>query len=224
MNKQRQREQAERFRALHRPGKPLVLANAWDAASARLFAQAGHPAIGTTSAGVAWTLGFPDGERISVGNLCDSVARMIAVLDASDTPLTVDVESGFGSTTAEVCDVVRQLIKLGAVGINIEDGTDPEVLCGKITAVRKLAASADVPLFINARTNVYLRGYVAPPEQLDESVRRLKRYVEVGADGVFVPGIVKLGEIERLAAQVKVPVNVYAFRGVPSVPELAEAG
>jgi 2-methylisocitrate lyase-like PEP mutase family enzyme len=221
MTTSRRRDQAARFRALHRPGTPLVLANAWDVASARVFALAGAPALGTTSAGVAWSLGYPDGQHLPVPLLVDAVAR---IARAVDVPVTVDVEAGYGDGPAAVRDVVRAMIDAGAVGVNVEDGGGPpDALAAKVGALRELAGALDLPLFVNARTDVYLRPLVAPGERLAEAERRLARYAAAGADGLFVPGIMEPEEIARLARLPR-PINVYAFRGVPSVPELARLG
>jgi 2-methylisocitrate lyase-like PEP mutase family enzyme len=222
MTTARQREQAIRFRALHRPGTPLVLANAWDVASARVFALAGAPALGTTSAGVAWSLGFPDGQQLPVPLLVEASAR---IARAIDVPLTVDVEAGWGDGPGAVREVVRAVVEAGAVGVNVEDGSAaPEVLVEKIGALRELAGSLDLPLFVNARTDLYLRPLVAADERLPEAERRLGRYAAAGADGLFVPGIADPEEIARLARTLPRPLNVYAFRGVPPVRELARLG
>jgi 2-methylisocitrate lyase-like PEP mutase family enzyme len=217
-----QAERATRFGALHRPGTPFVLANAWDAASARIFAEAGFPAIGTTSAGVAWSLGFADKERLPVDLLLAAVNRMAAVIAV---PLSVDIERGYGHEPGEVAAVVRQLIAAGAVGVNIEDGTDPpDVLCRKIEALRSLASETGVRLFINARTDLYLRGDLRGAERCAEATRRLTRYAEAGADGAFAPGLADLAEIAQIASAVPRPLNIYAGAGVPAVSALAAAG
>jgi len=229
MGKERRREQAETFHALHHRGEILVLPNAWDAASAKVFENAGFPAIGTTSGGVAWSLGFPDGERIGRNLLLETVARIVG---AVRVPVTVDLERGYGATPAEVCDTVRGIIEAGGVGINIEDGVgatpdtlaSPDVLVEKIRAIRDLCAGIDAPLFINARTDVYLHGGIEAAARFEEARRRLQAYAGAGADGVFAPGIYRLDEIARLVREVPLPLNVYAADGVPPAKELDGVG
>ncbi len=227
MSLEAQRARADAFRALHRPGEPLVLPNAWDAASARVFALAGARAVGTTSAGVAWSLGCPDGERLETGALVAAAARIVVA--AAPAPVTVDVERGFGATPAAACETVRALLAAGAVGVNIEDGSGgglapPAVLADKVAALRGLATEMGVPLFVNARTDVYLRGEGDAAARFAETVRRAEAYAEAGADGFFVPGLADLDAIVRLVRAVRLPLNVYAGRGVPAVRALADAG
>jgi 2-methylisocitrate lyase-like PEP mutase family enzyme len=210
-------ERSERFQALHRGPDVLVLGPCWDGASARQLEAAGFPALATSSAAVAWALGWRDGESLPRRELVDAVARMCRVVCV---PVSVDIVRGFGATPAEVAATVTELSRVGAVGINIEDGMgEPSLLAERIAAVRQLG----LPLFVNARTDVYLHG-VDPAVRFAETVRRLAVYVAAGADGVFVPGLADLGEIARLVRAVDRPVNVYAGPGVPSVPELARAG
>ena len=217
-----QQERAARFRALHRPGTPFVLANAWDAASALIFAHAGCPALGTTSAGLAWSLGFADNQQLPVDLLVDAVARIAAVIDV---PLTADIERGYANEPGEVAAVVRRLVRAGAIGVNIEDGSDPpDLLCRKIEALRRLAAEMEVPLFINARTDLYFRGDLKGAERCAEVARRFLRYAAAGADGVFAPGLADLAEIAQISGAVPHPLNIYAGAGVPTVPALAAAG
>ena len=217
-----QREQAERFHALHRPGAMLVLANAWDVASARSFERAGFPAVGTSSAALAWSLGRRDGQHLDRRELVEAVAR---ICRAVAVPVTVDVERGFGATVEEVCATVGALADVGAVGVNIEDGmAEPEVLAERLGVLRAAAARRGVPLFVNARTDVYLRGSGDAASRFADAVRRLRAYADAGADGVFAPGLADIDEIARVVRAVPRPLNVYAGPGVPSVPELAAAG
>src|SRR5262249_48002071 len=155
-----QRERAEEFHRLHASDKTLVLVNAWDAASAKLFEQAGAPAIATTSAGLAWSLGYSDGERMNRRELIQACERICPVVRA---PVSVDIERGFGRTPAEVCETARAMLELGVVGVNIEDGVasgttelvPPGILAEKISAIRAVAEEVGVRLFINARTDTY---------------------------------------------------------------------
>lgn len=208
----------------------LVLVNAWDAASARLFEQAGSPAIATTSAGMAWSLGYSDGEQVSAHELVEACARICRVVTA---PVSVDIERGYGRTPAEVSATVRALLELGVVGINIEDGLTPGTkelappsdLVEKISAIRALAEEAGAPLFINARTDAYLAPTNDPGARYEDTVRRAQMYVAAGADGIFAPGLESPEEMARLAQAVERPLNIYAgYAGLPPVAELRRAG
>ena len=151
MNKE-QIEKAETFRKLHHSGKILVLLNAWDAASARIFEVAGAPAVATTSSGLGVANGYPDGQHITRDRLVDAVRRITRVIKV---PLTVDLEKGYGKTAAEVVETVRGIADAGGIGMNIEDGTEPpDLLVEKIKGIRAFVK----PFFINARCDVYLRG------------------------------------------------------------------
>ena len=224
--RQQQQQKAELFHRLHTDPEPLVLVNAWDAASARIVERAGAKAIGTTSAGMAWALGYADGERMPVDELLAACARICRV---ASVPVTVDIERGFGDSTQAVCDVVRALIDMGAVGINIEDGTlpgtrelaPPEILCERIEALRRL----DARFFINARTDTYFVANDDPAARYEDTLRRARLYASAGADGIFAPGMTKLEEIAGLAGAVALPVNVYAgHTKAPPVDVLAGAG
>ncbi|QSI28466.1 isocitrate lyase/phosphoenolpyruvate mutase family protein [Variovorax sp. RKNM96] len=219
-------QRTETFHRLHAGPAPLVLVNAWDAVSARIVERAGAKAIATTSAGIAWALGYSDGERVPVDELLAATARICRV---ADVPVTVDIERGFGDSTQAVCDVVRALIDMGAAGVNIEDGTlpgtrelaPPEILCERIEALRRL----DARFFINARTDTYFVANDDPAARYEDTLRRARLYASAGADGIFVPGMSKLDEIAGLAAAVPLPVNVYAgHTQAPSVAVLAGAG
>src|SRR2546429_3956887 len=169
------REQAEAFRQLHAGPRMLVLPNAWDGATARLVEEAGFRAIATTSAGIAWALGYPDGERISRGEMLAVIRRIAA---AVRVPVTADVEGGYGATVAAAAETARGVIAAGAVGLNLEDGTnedtllDPELQADRIRAVREAAASARVPLVVNARTDAFAVRRWSPAERFTPAVRR----------------------------------------------------
>jgi 2-methylisocitrate lyase-like PEP mutase family enzyme len=225
-----QQERAEAFHRLHAGAGILVLVNAWDAASARIFEQAGSPAIATTSAGMAWSLGYSDGEQVSVREFvaaCDRICRVVTA------PVSVDIERGFGQTPAEVSATVRALLELGVVGVNIEDGVTPgttelvppDVLTEKISAIRAVAEEAGVRLFINARTDTYFVPADDPVARYEDTVRRAQMYVAAGADGVFVPGLESLDEMTRMTRVLPRPLNIYAgYAGLPPVDELRRAG
>lgn len=198
---------AAAFLALH-SGRGFVLPNAWDAGSARVFEQVGFPAIATTSAGIAWAAGIPDGGSMNRDAMLDAVARIVA---AVGVPVTADLEAGYGDTPDEVGRTVALFVDAGAVGGNIEDAIDG-VLLGVDNAVDRLAAArAAAPLgefVLNARTDAYFVGSDGDP--FDETVERALRYIDAGADCIFVPGVVEANTIRRLAAAIPAPLNVVA--------------
>ncbi|MFM9925784.1 isocitrate lyase/phosphoenolpyruvate mutase family protein [Variovorax sp. H27-G14] len=223
------RRQIDTFHHLHAATGPLVLVNAWDAVSARIVERAGAAAIGTTSAGMAWSLGYADGERMPVGELLAACARICRMTRVAGVPVSVDIESGFGASTQAVVDVVGALIDMGVAGINIEDGTcvdtgelaPADVLCERIAAIRQL----DARFFINARTDAYFVRWDDPAARFEEAQRRARLYAAAGADGIFVPGMASLEEIAALAGEVRLPLNVYAgYAGAPTADALARAG
>ncbi len=214
-------DSASRFHRLHQDGL-LILANAWDAGSARLIESLGAPAIATTSAAVAWSHGYPDGDALPIKVLAATVAEITRVIRV---PLSVDFEGGYSSDPAVVGENVALLIDAGAVGINLEDGSgSPDLLCAKIEQVKRTAARLGVNLFVNARTDPYLRNLVPAERRLKETLARAARYRAAGADGIFVPGVVDAPTITALVSAVKLPLNVLARAGLPSAPELAKLG
>ena len=216
-----QSDSAARFHQLHQSGL-LLLANAWDAGSARLIESLGAPAIATTSAAVAWSHGYPDGDALPVPTLAAAVAEITRVIRV---PLSVDFEGGYSSDPAAVGENVAHIIGAGAVGINLEDGTgSPDLLCAKIESVKRTAGRLGVDLFVNARTDIYLRGLIVPERQVEETLARAARYRTAGADGIFVPGVVDGPTIRSIVEAVKMPLNVLARPGLPAAPELAKLG
>ncbi|AIS01557.1 isocitrate lyase/PEP mutase family protein [Streptomyces glaucescens] len=220
------RDRALVFRSLHVPGRPLVLPNAWDRASARLVEQAGAAAVATTSAGLAWELGAPDGDRLERDRALTAVA---AVASAVRVPVSADIESGYAADAAGVAGTVRAVLAAGAVGINIEDalhvpGRGPlrpvAEQAERIAAARAAADEAGVPLFVNARVDTFLCGAGG----VDATLERAAAFLAAGADGIFVPGAVDPGTVELLAEGVDGPLNVLAGPGAPSVAELAALG
>src|ERR1700738_401316 len=164
---------AATFGRLHINTVPLRLPNAWDAGSARLFESQGAPAIATTSAGVAWALGYRDGYLLPVSEAVAAAARMARVLTV---PLSVDFENGYSDNPKVVAEDVMRLVALGVAGINIEDGEDkPALLASKIEAIRNAVSQAGTDLFVNARSDVFLARLVAEPEFVGESVARGER-------------------------------------------------
>ncbi|WIB41845.1 isocitrate lyase/phosphoenolpyruvate mutase family protein [Curtobacterium sp. MCLR17_058] len=214
---------AATFHGLHdHRSRPLVLVNVWDAVSARLVEDAGATAIATTSAGVAWSLGRPDGNTLTRAEAMDAVARIAASVSV---PVTVDIESGYADDADGVARTVDAVLEAGAVGINIEDGRlHPDALADRIGAARRAADRAGVPLFVNARTDVHLAGLVDPERLLAETLERARRYRGAGADGVFVPGVRDVETIRALVESIDGPVNVMAGPGSPTVAELARLG
>jgi 2-methylisocitrate lyase-like PEP mutase family enzyme len=193
--------------ALH-AGPGFVLPNAWDAGSARILEGVGFPAIATTSAGIAWSCGVPDGRALDRDTMLEHVGRIVS---AVSVPVTADLEAGYGPTPDDVGRTVARAVKLGAVGANLEDagrgglfGIDEAV--DRLAAARAAAPSGTFVL--NARTDTYFAGTTGDP--FAETVERAVRYVEAGADCVFVPGVVEEGTIRRLAAAVPAPLNVVA--------------
>ena len=209
------------FRQLHEAGL-LILPNAWDAGSARLIESRGAKALATTSAGVAWSHGYADGDRLPVPLL---VATVTGIARVVNVPLSVDVEGGYANDPAAVGETVARVLDAGAVGINLEDGGgDPELLCAKVEHARRAGARRGVELFVNARTDVYLRGLAPVAGRVAETVARAERYRAAGADGIFVPGLVDAAEIRAIASASPLPLNIMAWRGLAPAPELEALG
>jgi 2-methylisocitrate lyase-like PEP mutase family enzyme len=222
-------DRANQFRQLHRGPGVLVLPNAWDVASARIFEEAGFRAIATTSAGIAYSLGYPDGQRIPREEM---LARIGRIVRAVDVPVTADVESGYGPTPEDAARTARELIQAGAVGLNLEDssGRADQPLCSlevaleKIKAVRATALEMHAPIVVNARTEVYLLGGGNPEADFAEAVRRLVAFRDAGADCVFAPGLKDAPTIGRLVEAVACPLNILAGLGTPTIAELKALG
>jgi 2-methylisocitrate lyase-like PEP mutase family enzyme len=213
---------ATAFHRLHQGPEVLRLANGWDAGTARLMESLGAKAVATTSAGVAWAHGYPDGDALPLRLLLATVAE---ISRAIRVPLTVDMESGFGETPEAVGEAVAAVIEAGGIGINIEDGSSPpELLAAKIAAARQAGKEQGIDLYINARTDVYLAELVAAPARVQETLARAKRYKEAGASGIFVPCVVDPADISAIAAGIDLPLNVMAWPGLPPAAELAKLG
>jgi 2-methylisocitrate lyase-like PEP mutase family enzyme len=213
---------AATFGRLHLNTVPLRLPNAWDAGSARLFESQGAPAIATTSAGIAWALGYRDGHLLPVSEAVAVTERMARVLKV---PLSVDFENGYSDNLKMVAENVMRLVDLGVAGINIEDGEDtPALLASKIEAIRNAVANANADLFVNARSDVFLAGLVAKPQLVEESIARGKLYAGAGADGLFLPGIVQPEHIKAVVEGVALPLNAMAWSGLGDAAELGKLG
>jgi 2-methylisocitrate lyase-like PEP mutase family enzyme len=221
---------AEQFRALHVRGNPLILFNIWDAGGAKAVAGSGAKAIATGSWSVANANGFADGERIPLAVAIDNLRRIVC---ATDLPVTVDLESGYGDTPEAVGETIRLAIEAGAVGCNLEDSfpadgklRDAGDQCGRIRRARETANAANLAFFINARTDVFFQ---RPREQHDhaivaEAIERARAYAEAGADGLFAPGVVDINLIARLAEASPMPLNIMVGNGTPPVRALAACG
>jgi 2-methylisocitrate lyase-like PEP mutase family enzyme len=224
-----QARKAETLRKLHGGPRILVLPNAWDVASACVIEELGYPAIATTSAGVAFALGYPDGQRISRDEMLGVVAR---IARAVRVPVTADMESGYGITPADMAETAKAIVNAGAVGLNFEDVTgdtesslvETSLQVERIRAIREASAAIGVSLVINARTDVYLMPVGPEATRFERTVERLRAYRAAGADCVFVPGLVDRGLIEKLVKSVDAPLNILVTAGCPSIPELQKLG
>jgi 2-methylisocitrate lyase-like PEP mutase family enzyme len=229
MDRAEQRAKAESFRKLHLGHPILVLPNVWDAASARVVEQAGFPALATSSAGVAASLGYADGERIPIEEMLAAIQRIVRVVRV---PVSADFEAGYAGSPEAVAESVKRLLAAGAIGLNFEDGTvDPlHPLCDlplqveKIQAIRNAVDRAGVPLVINARTDVYLGEVGEAAGRFQETVRRANAYRDAGADCLFVPGVEDAATIAGLAREIHGPINILAGAGAPPVAELERLG
>ena len=205
----------------------LVLPNAWDAGSARIFVEAGFPALATTSAGIAFSLGYPDGERISRDEMLAAVSRITRRISV---PITADMEAGYGETAGAVGETVRRVIDAGAVGMNLEDRMEEKHLIEfslaveRVRAARRAADATGVPLVLNARTDIYLMQIGPPETRWERTVERLGAYAKAGADCVFAPAVKESQTIARLVAAIKAPLNILLMPGGPSLDELERLG
>jgi len=210
------------FRRLHSNTTPLRLANAWDAGSARLFESVGATAIATTSAGVAWALGYRDGHLLPVNEVVAAASRMARALTV---PLSFDIENGYSDDPQVVADNVMRLVDLGIAGINIEDGSDKAtLLASKIEAIRTAVSKAGADLFVNARSDVFLASLVERRKLVEESIERGKLYAGAGADGLFIPGIVQAEHIKAVVDGVPLPLNAMAWPNLADAAELGKLG
>jgi 2-methylisocitrate lyase-like PEP mutase family enzyme len=224
-----QAKKASAFRAMHSGNEILLLPNVWDVASARIIEEAGFGAIATTSAGIAFSLGYPDGQKISREEMLAAVAR---IARSVKVPVTADVEAGYGNNPEDAARTAEAVIEAGAVGLNLEDAaSDPgtplvelPLQLEKICAVREVAASLKVPLVLNARTDLYLLQVGDPAKRYDEAVRRLRAFRDAGADCVFLPGVRDAATIGRVVSDLRCPVNILAGPGSPSAAELQKLG
>ncbi len=229
MDMRMQAKKAEQFRKLHHGPRMLLLPNAWDVASARILEECGHPAIATTSAGIAYSLGYPDGQHISRGEMLEVVGR---IARAVRIPVTADLEAGYGTTVKDMVETVKAAIEAGAIGMNLEDVTGEDessqvaipLQAEKIRAIRETAKSLGVPFVLNARTDIYLMPIGPEPTRFERTVERLCAYRDAGADCLFVPGLYDRDTIARLAKAVEAPLNILANPACPPLAELEKIG
>ncbi|MEL1264865.1 isocitrate lyase/phosphoenolpyruvate mutase family protein [Pseudoxanthomonas putridarboris] len=225
-----QTDKARLFHSLHAGDRPLVLFNIWDPGSAKAVADAGARALATGSWSVAAANGYKDGEHLPLELALDNLARIVA---NTDLPVTVDLESGYGATAAEVGRTVQRAIEAGAVGCNLEDSHPADgrlrplaEQVERLVQVRKAADASGVALFINARTDVFFQkpAEAHDAEMVAQALERARAYAAAGADGLFVPGLVDGTLIANLVAALPLPVNVMVGAGTPALARLAELG
>ena len=224
-----QLESVARFRQLH-TRRPLVLPNAWDAASARVIEAAGAPAIATTSAGASWSFGRKDGQRLRRDEMLQVIGNIVRSVKV---PVSADVESGYGNGSGkDVADTVQALISMGIAGINLEDspGHDgqmllaPEEHAERIRIARQTATSMGGDLLINARTDLCLFQVGDENRRLSAALERARLYRRAGADCVFIPGVIDMSTIAELVKGLNGPLNIMAMPGAPSAKQLGEIG
>jgi len=223
-----QKEKAEDFRALHHGKRILILPNGWDVPSARVFEDAGFPAVATSSAGMLVSLGYPDGEVVGRDEVVSAVERIARVLSV---PVSADIVAGFGKTTKEVVATVRAILKTGDVGINVEDFAHAtkklypvERQIENVKAIRELAETSRVPLVINARTDALRFAEGDEEARVKEAIRRATAYRDAGADCVYPMGLIDATSIARFVKALDFPINVMVRKGLPPVSELQRLG
>jgi 2-methylisocitrate lyase-like PEP mutase family enzyme len=223
------RAKAELFQQLHLGPEILVVLNAWDAASARVFEHAGAKAVATGSAGIAFSHGYADNEAIPRDVILDATREIVRSVDV---PVTADILSGLGQSVDAVVATVKEVIAMGAVGVNVEDGSDTggvhlfdiEEQAEKIRAIRKAVDESRIPIVINARTDGFWLKIGDEKARLAESIRRANRYREAGAHCLFVPSVIDKATIRTLVREIDGPINILTVPGCPPIPELQELG
>ncbi|MBZ5524134.1 MAG: isocitrate lyase/phosphoenolpyruvate mutase family protein [Acidobacteriia bacterium] len=226
-----QSEKAQRLYALHHAPDPLILVNAWDAASACIVEQAGFPAIATTSAGLANALGKADGQNLSWQEMLAAIQRIAHAVQA---PVTADIEAGFAIDPSGLEHAIEEVIGAGAVGVNLEDALPGYAARGplfsvsdqvaRIEAVRRAGEKHGMHLVINARTDAWWQSGVTPEEAMRNTLERGKAYLQAGADCIFIPGLKNADQIRAIVRELTAPVNILAVEGAPSIPELKALG
>ncbi len=226
----RQQSKAAQFHQLHHSGKMLVFPNIWDVLGAMLLESLQYPAVATASASIAFANGYNDGENIPFSQLLTLFTKIV---DSVNIPVTADIESGYASTNKQLEENMKQLMATGIVGINIEDtdkATDAlfstEVQCDKIRLLKNVSAEMGIPLFINARTDVYIHGkeFETAESKLEETIKRGLAYKSAGAD-CFYPIVMRQEQdIKATVEQLQMPVNILTLPGVPELNTLSKIG
>ncbi|KML44375.1 isocitrate lyase/PEP mutase family protein [Cytobacillus firmus] len=229
MSSKEQSLKANTFHRLHQQSSTLVLPNAWDVISAKMFEECGFKAIGTTSAGIAASLGYLDGQSIPLNKMVETIEN---IAKSVNVPVSADIEAGYGVTVEEVLETVKAVAAAGAIGINLEDGTgDPDSPIfdissqeEKIAAIKELSESNNMRLFINARTDLFWLNAGDSSTRLREAVKRAKAYQDAGADCIFIPGLTDRKSIKKIREEVSCPINLLVDPEMPSISELSEIG
>ncbi len=230
LNTDSQQQKANVFRDLHFDKSLLVLPNIWDPLGAALLEDLGYPAIATASASIAYTHGVPDGENIQFSDLLILIKK---ITGGVSIPVTADMESGYAQTEDGLRENIKRLLDAGAVGINIEDYDlrnktiySIEAQCRRLQSVRKAGDEMGIPLYINARTDVYVRGgqWQSSEEKWEESLKRGKAYLNSGADGIYPITMTDKQEISQFVSSLSAPVNILAIPGIPDLKTLKEIG
>jgi 2-methylisocitrate lyase-like PEP mutase family enzyme len=225
-----QKEKADLFKSLHVKGSPVILFNVWDAGSARAVEQAGAKSLATGSWSVAAANGFADGEELPLDVALANAERIVRSVSL---PVTLDFEGGYTTDLSALKENIKKVIAVGAIGINFEDQVvggeglySIEEQCARIAAVREAADKAGIPLYINARTDVFLKTYPAKDteEQVEEAARRATAYAEAGASGLFFPALRDVNFIKRLCDHSPLPVNIMMLPDAPPTKTLAQQG
>ena len=229
MDIEKQIKLAEDFKKMHSKEDVFILPNAWDVASAVIFEKTGFKAVGTTSAGVSHSLGYPDGQNIS---LKDSLYLVEKLVNRITIPLTVDFEGGYGSTSKEIANNVRTLIQTGAIGINFEDSTSDSttsltpvtVQTEKLKAINSIKQDLGIDFFINARTDVYWLSIGDDEKRFQLTIDRANAYIEAGADGIFIPGNLTKDILKDLVNSIDAPLNVLPSKTNYTINDLKNIG
>jgi 2-methylisocitrate lyase-like PEP mutase family enzyme len=226
VDRAQQAEMANSFRARHRTPPVLLLPNVWDALSARLFVAAGFDALATTSGGVAWALGYPDGERAPWTEVVAATARIVRT---AQVPVTADIEAGYGATPAEVGAHVAEIIQAGVVGINLEDGLHGPIrgiedAVARLRAAREAARKEGVPIVVNARCDIYQLQHGEESARFAATVERCTAYLAAGADCVYPFGLRDPATIAAFVQAVGAPVNITGRAGMPNAAALERVG
>ncbi|SFS46777.1 isocitrate lyase/PEP mutase family protein [Marininema halotolerans] len=222
-----QLEKAQAFRQSHFDPNILVLPNAWDVASAKIFERKGFSAVGTTSAGIAASLGYPDGEFVPKELFITIIKR---ITESLSVPITADIVNGYGTHPTPLLETIQSIIDCGAVGINIEDGlvngtlADIDHQSEKIQAIRTFSNSLGLPLVINARIDTYWAHIGDPTDRYDHTIQRAISYLAAGADSIFIPSIKDPVIIQSFVTAIDGPINILVGPDSPSIQELEQWG